>query len=87
MDRADGFDKLSQRVRSLYTVLEIYMFSRRSNTSTGHLKIVVLLERHHYICEARVISMILLSATYVIVSYRVILFSFQVISAIRCTAF
>jgi hypothetical protein len=35
MDSGDGFDKLSQRVRSFYTVIEIYMFSRRSNTSTG----------------------------------------------------
>jgi hypothetical protein len=33
MDRGDGFDKLSQRVRSFYTVLEIYIFSRRSNNS------------------------------------------------------
>jgi hypothetical protein len=31
MDSGDGFDKLSQRVRSFYTVIEIYMFSRRSN--------------------------------------------------------
>jgi hypothetical protein len=33
MDSGDGFDKLSQRVRSFYTVIEIYMFSRRSNNS------------------------------------------------------
>jgi hypothetical protein len=35
MDRGDGFDKLSQRVRSFYTVLEIYIFSRRSNSRTS----------------------------------------------------
>jgi hypothetical protein len=33
MDSGDGFDKLSQRVRSFYTIIEIYMFSRRSNNN------------------------------------------------------
>jgi hypothetical protein len=33
MDSGDGFDRLSQRVRSFYTVIEIYMFSRRSNNA------------------------------------------------------